>query len=294
MDEIFTHLKQLKSRALLFTVITLASVAALFLVAILFQSPICIIFAIPVVICSIMTAKTSKAYSKYYKANVVKGILAEVIDDLKFDPHDGISRELVRSTEMMNTGDRFRSNDLISGKYKNVGFRQSDVHIEVESTDSDGHTSYSTLFQGRWITLNFNKDFRCDMQIVAKYFGASKRKGGLFASKEEKLNKIEFENEIFNKTFKTYAQDQQEAFYLMTPHMMEAILKLKEDLKAPIMLMFVGGVLHIAVNNHKDAFEPKIFGKLDPQTERARILGDIGVVTAFIDGMALDRDIYKN
>ena len=74
---------------------------------------------------------------------------------------------------------------------------------------------------------------------------------------------------------------------------MENLMKLRKNSRAPIMLMFVGGCLHIAVQNNKDAFEPKLFGKVTPESEKNRVLGDIRVITDFVDEMALDRDIYK-
>ncbi len=292
MEELFEKLRGMQKKAGISVAALLLSLVAL-VITFKLAGAFGFIFVGTALIAGIFAVRTNKAYTACYKENVVRTVLGEVFDDLIFEPGNGIDEDTVYGTGMVQVGDRFSSNDLIAGTYHGVRFRQSDVHIEEETHDSDGNTSTSTLFRGRWIMLEFNKTFRADMQVISKHFFASKRKGGLFTKKENKLNKIELENETFNKEFRVFAQDQQEAFYILTPHMMEALMRLREGVKAPIMLMFVGGTLHVAVENNKDAFEAKIFGKLDPEQERQRILGDIRIITAFADEMELDRDIYQ-
>lgn len=292
MDEILIKLESMRKKAMTFVLIAAALMIAGFVLVTTVG-----FLAFPLIIAGVVfifvSVKASKNFAREYKSHIVSATLNEIFTDMQFSPKNGISCGTIDATGMMNTGDRFSSNDLITGKYNGVDFCQSDVHIEVESTDSDGNTTYSTLFQGRWMIFEFNKTFHCDMQVVAPFFGAAKRKGGLFSRKENKMPRVKFENETFNKAFHVYAHDQQEAFYIMTPHMMEAILTLKQKCKSPIMLLFVGGSLHVAVNNHKDAFEPHLFRKIVPEKEKEYILSDIRVITDFVDEMKLDNDIYK-
>lgn len=292
MDEIYTTLRSMQRKAgtgiALLLILIIASLPVFRLCGAYGFIPIAL--AVPAGIVGIRAQRT---YTRYFKENVVRGVLEEVFTDLTFTPERGISSDVVYGTGMMRQGDIYHSNDLITGYYKGVGVTQSDVDIEEEHTDSDGDRTTTTLFRGRWMIFEFNKEFRCDMQIVSRGFWSARRKGGLFSKKENKMPKVEFENEAFNKVFTAYAHDQQEAFYLITPAIMDALLKLKEGVRAPLMLGFVGGSLHIALQNGKDAFEAKLFGKLDPEKERQRILADTRVITDFVDEMALDRDIYK-
>ncbi len=292
MEEIYSQLRHLKKRAAFSVAILLISLVAL-VITFWKWGAWGFIFVGTAVISGIFSAITTKKYTACFKENIVRGALQEVFTDLVFEPKRGLPSDVVFGTGMVQIGNRYSSNDLITGRYKGVNFTQSDVEIEEETSDSDGGSSSTTLFKGRWMIFEFNKDFRCDMQVVSRWFAGSRRKGGLFTKKEDKLDRLKFENEEFNKEFKVFAQDEQEAFYIMTPHMMESLLKLRREVKAPVMFMFVGGVLHIAVHNGKDAFEAKLFGKLDPETERQRILADIRVITDFVDDMELDRDLYK-
>ena len=292
-----SEMEAMRKKALTLLLGGLALLVATFALVIIFQTPIFALLFIPAVASLILSGKANKQFAAAFKQSVVLDSLSAVFTDLTFEPALGISREEIRETEMMQTGDRFSSNDLISGQYNGVSFRQSDVHIENESTDSEGHTSYTTIFRGRWMVFDFNKTFVSDLQVVGRHFGANKRKGngffGLFASKEKKMEKIELENEAFNKQFTVYAHDTTEAFYLLTPHMMEAMLRLREGIGSPIMLLFFRGQLHVAVNNGKDAFEPSLFRAYDPAREAEAVLADTRVITSFVDEMRLDNDMFK-
>ena len=292
-----SEMEAMRKKALTLLLGGLALLVATFALVIIFQTPIFALLFIPAVASLILSGKANKQFAAAFKQSVVLDSLSSVFTDLTFEPALGISREEIRETEMMQTGDRFSSNDLISGQYNGVSFRQSDVHIENESTDSEGHTSYTTIFRGRWMVFDFNKTFVSDLQVVGRHFGANKRKGngffGLFASKEKRMEKIELENEAFNKQFTVYAHDTTEAFYLLTPHMMEAMLRLREGIGSPIMLLFFRGQLHVAVNNGKDAFEPSLFRAYDPARETEAVFADTRVITSFVDEMRLDNDMFK-
>lgn len=261
-------------------------------------SPLGILLSLAGVLLFIFWAnKVRRTYVNEYKQGLVRTSLNEMFSDVAFFPSAGIPWETVRDTQMMYTGDRFTSNDLITAKYNGIPFTQSDVHIQEEHTDSDGHTYYSTVFRGRWIIFDFNKELFRNLQVVSKDFTGDKKKGGflsnLFSSKSEKYEKISFENEAFNKAFTVYGQNQQEAFYVLTPHIMESLLNLKSASRSPLMLMFVNGQLHVASQTGKDAFEPSVFRKTNVARDKQSIIADIRVITSFADALRLENNIYK-
>lgn len=256
-----------------------------------------VLFLVGMALLILWVRKEQKNYTDTYKQSLVRSSLGEIFTDVSFFPHMGISKETVQSTGMMYTGDRFTSNDLVNAKYNGIPFSQSDLHIEEQHTDSDGHTHYTTIFRGRWIIFDFNKELFRNLQVVSKDFTGDKKKGGflsnLFSSKNEKYEKISFENEAFNKAFTVYGQNQQEAFYVLTPHIMESLLQLKAASRSPLMLMFVNGQLHVASQTGKDAFEPSVFRKTNVARDKQSIIADIRVITSFADALRLENNIYK-
>ena len=218
---------------------------------------------------------------------------AKLSEDVSFDPNSGISRYEIEDLGVLRC-DEYSSNDLITATYKGVAFRQSDVHMVDVTTDSKGNRSESTVFRGRWLVFDFNKDFNWNLELISKGFHSARRIGGILSFGQTKTERIKLEDEAFNKTFKVFAENEHEAFYILTPHIMQSLLQLKEELNAPILLTFAGGRLHIGVYNGKDAFEGKIFGKIDIEAEKARMLSDLRLITNFVDELSLERDIYKH
>lgn len=112
-----------------------------------------------------------------YKKIFVKSALEKVFDNLEYNYNKGLSKSILESTGMVNTGDRYYSNDYIKGKYNNINVVLSDVHIEErnETTDSDGDTrvEYEDIFNGRWLIFDFNKKFKANIQVVASGFDAN-------------------------------------------------------------------------------------------------------------------------
>ena len=248
------------------------------------------------IVSTLLMNKPRQRYRAAFKQAYVRRALQSVFTNLYYDPERGISYETIAATRMMNMGDRFHSEDYISGRYKDIPFEQSDVHIEEEqqSTDSEGHThtEYVTIFRGRWMIFDFNKEFRANVQIAQKGFRTAKRKR-FFGKKETLFKKVELESETFNKEFQVYAQNEHDAFYIITPAFMERIEGLAAQNKGKMMFCFVGQRLHIAIHDNKDSFEPgSVFKAIDEEKATRKIREEIEVITQFIDELSLDNNLF--
>ena len=244
-----------------------------------------------------VTKKPRQRYRAAFKDAFVKRSLESVFTDLRYEPEQGIPYETIAATKMMYMGDRFHSEDYIHARYRNVRFTQSDVHIEEEhqSTDSEGHTTteYVTIFRGRWMIFDFNKEFKANVQIAQKGFPNAKRKR-FFGKKEELFKPVEMESEVFNKQFRVFAQNEHDAFYIITPAFMERVQSLAAHNKGKLLFCFVGNRLHIAIHDNKDSFEPgSVFKRPNEEAVTQKLRSEIGVITQFIDELSLDNDLFK-
>ena len=241
----------------------------------------------------IFARNDSQAYRSAYKAYFVEKNLQKVFTNLKYNHESGLSSAVLAATRMVNTGDRYNSNDLTTGEYKDVAFTQADVHIEVEYTDSDGDTHYSTIFKGRFMLFEFPKKFNFRLEAVEKGFGANIVPRGR-SQKGRKFEKIELESSEFNKIFKTYAEDGFEAFYLLDPAFINNMLTLAEQYKGKLLLGFTDNMLLVGLKDGKDAFEPpSVFKKLDEKTETEKISKDINLITNFVDTLKLNNKLFN-
>lgn len=233
-------------------------------------------------------------FKNAFKEMFVLKSLKEIFTDLVYEPNRGIDYSVIANTEMMKMGDRYTSNDYVCGKYKNINVMQSDVHIEEkhETTDSDGnrHENWVTIFKGRWMIFDFNKMFKANIQVCQKGFGNAKVKNW---GNELKYKRVKMEDEAFNDIYKIYAQSEHEAFYILTPSLMEKFKRIDELVKGKLLFCFVNNKLHVGIQNNKDSFEHSIFKKMDEQKILDEISKEIKLITNFVDELDLDNDLFR-
>ena len=274
----------------------LISVLSAIVVSILLKSFFALFFIIVVglIITILISVKSTRNFTLAFKETFVLKSLNSVFTDLVYEPEKGLDESIIRNTGMMNMGDVYSSNDFISGKYKNINVIQADVHIEEEheTTDSDGDTTTTlvTIFKGKWMIFDFNKLFKANIQVSQKGFGNS-----ILSNWGEKIKykKVMTEDQAFNNSFRIYAQDEHEAFYILTPSLMEKIKKLTGDISGKLLFCFIDSKLHIGIQNNKDSFEHSIFTKINEEKVTNEISQDIKLITNFVDELSLDNDLFR-
>jgi len=249
-----------------------------------------ILFFVMVIAFIIMAVKQRK-YRSLYKDFYVRHSINQVFTDANYDPNKGISYDTIASTKMLNMGDRFESSDYVSGKYKNVPFELSDVHIQEMIVVSNGKTTtttYTTIFKGRWMIFDFNKTFKSNIRVAAKnFFGG---RSTIFS----KLQRVKMESEEFNKKFYVFGDNEHDVFYILTPQLMEKIEELSDSIGGRVMLCFINNKLHVASNNGRDYFEPNsIFSNKTDEDIIGQINNEIRQITMFVDKLDIDTDIFK-
>ena len=138
--------------------------------------------------------------------------------------------------------------------------------------------------------FDFNKPFKANMQVKSKWFDNSKI---INWGKDIKFKRVKLEDEEFNKYFTVYAQDEEEAFYILTPHFMDKIKKVSNNVSGELLLCFINNKLHIGLDSNDDSFEPSLLSNSTEEQINNNILADIKVITNFIDQLNLDNDLFK-
>jgi len=249
-----------------------------------------ILFAVMAISLIMMFSKQRK-YRAMYKNYYVKKSINQVFSDAVYEPNKGIDFDVIASTKMLNMGDRFESSDYVAGKYKNVPFELSDVHIQEMVVVSNGKTTtttYTTIFRGRWMIFDFNKTFKSNIRVAAKnFFGG---RSTIFS----KLQRVKMESEEFNKKFYVFGDNEHDVFYILTPQLMEKIEALSDSIGGRVMLCFINSKLHVALNNGRDYFEPNsIFSNKSDEEIMGQISNEIRQITMFVDTLDIDTDIFK-
>ncbi len=237
-------------------------------------------------------AYVGTSYSKYkksFKDKMMPLIIEKTGLELKYDYKDGVGQNTVMHSGLFKKPDRYHCEDLMYGTFDDVRFMSSDVHMQERrvTRDSKGHqrVEYITFFRGRWFVYDFNKEFNGIIQV---------REDGFLQGAKWGLNvkKISLEDVEFNKKFKTYATNQHDAFYVLTPSLMENIKKLERRFPGRIYFSFIGSELHIAIYHSKNSFEPPVFSSIDDQFMSAQV-EDILILQDIVKELRLNRNIFK-
>ncbi|QVK18091.1 DUF3137 domain-containing protein [Mycoplasmatota bacterium] len=232
---------------------------------------------------------SASKYKQAFKNQLMPLIIAKTGMDLKYDYKDGVGKNTVMGSKLFKKPDRYHCEDLMYGTFDDVQFMASDVHMEEKhvTTDKDGHrrVEYITYFKGRWFVYDFNKEFNGIIQV---------REDGFFGGAQWGLNveKISLEDVEFNKKFKTYASNQHDAFYVLTPTLMVNMKNLEKRFPGRIYFSFIGSQLHIAIYSSADSFEPPIFKPIDDAFVSSQV-EDILILKQIVEELRLNRKIFK-
>lgn len=209
-----------------------------------------------------------KAYSRFdlsFKNKYVLPTLqsAGLFDELKYQPQRGLPYDEIRDSAVVACGERkyFHSEDLLTGKYQNVKFSYGDVETKYMS-HSGKRQEIRTIFEGQvmvFSSFDSTKTSFGHLQIFEKEFLSNLR--GWTAQ-----HKIQTEDEVFNKRFQVFAADPHNAFYILTPRMLEQIIRFADRLGEQIAITFTGPFMYVAICRTRSLFN----GYVDKPISRQR------------------------
>jgi hypothetical protein len=211
-------------------------------------------------------------YNAMYKTQFLPGILESSFDEIyAFEPKNGLSREIVIKSGIFPGFDYITTNDYFRAKSGDLKFEFCDMQLEAirETTDSDGDktTERVTVFLGFFIISEFDHFVNTPLYVTAGAGGGN----------------VTTESEIFNSTFSIKCDSPVDALRILTPQMMNHILKIKELCKKPVSLAFFDDKIFFQCSIGRDLLE--ITGKIEkPISEsRIRVDEDIKFIKSLLD-----------
>ena len=285
-SEISSSLKSNRSRsrtAMAFSIVCIiVMIAFIFLGKYLFG----ILMLIPVIAGVLLMMRSESKIKNTISGDIVNGIVNEVLDNAIYAAPYRLSDEIIVSSHMVlpQPYDKISGSDFINGEYKGLLLKMSDIDLTRRVSTGDDEETDERVFDGQWLMCDFGKALSGEVHVsqITKSMPDS-----------VKRQRIRMENEQFNEKFVVTADDPEEAFYVLTPHMMEYILSLEKKNKGILYMSFLrDGKFHIAVNSGEDFFE---LGKKKPDYETLRqiFLDQLRWYTDIIDVLRLEPNLYK-
>ena len=284
--EVGSQLQSLRIKAKIAKVLTSVSGAVGVLCVWIGLIPVAIFFFVVCVVAGFRVEKNNSKVKKLLSDDVVSGVLKEALGDtVVYSPLGTIRPGPMVFPFSYN---RVEGSDHIKAVYHGLNIELGDISLidESEFTDNEtGQTEKQSLlyFKGQWLTCDFGKELAGEVYISER---AKKKRRGMKSD-------VSMDNEQFDTRFCVRANNPQEAFYILTPHMMEYITAMADKSGGLVYMSFLrSGKMHVAVQTGRDFFE---LGKTntDAETLRQKFLGELRWFTDIVDTLRVEDTIYK-
>ena len=283
--ELESQLQSLQTKDLIFKILTYGCCAGLVISLVMGQLAIFFVLMIITMVFGTQWSKASGAIKKLLSDNIISGVLKEALGDaVEYNPWGTINPGSMVFPFDYNCAN---GSDHIKVVYHGVNVELGDIELidESEVTDEEGRTekTRNTQFKGQWLTCDFGKELAGEVYISERTKKARK----------SLKSDVTMDNEQFAKRFCVRANDPQEAYYILTPHMMEYITAMADKSVGTVYLSFLrNGKMHVAVQTGHDFFE---LGKTntDVETLRQKFLDELRWFTDIVDTLRVEDTLYK-
>jgi len=247
-----------------------------------------LVIGVAVKVCSV-------GYVFEFKELVIRPIVKFIDERLVYNPTDYIKKELFMLSNIFTTRpNRYKGDDMVSGKIGSTKLRFSELNAEYESGSGEDRER-TVIFKGLFFVADFNKDF-CGTTVVLP--DTAERLFGRLGQKLQSMNVfrgqlIKLEDIEFEKHFVVYGQDQIEARYILSPSLMKRIVDFKQRTGQKVYLSFVGSMVFVAIWLNRRLFEPRLFNTLLDFEPIRQYFEDLQLAIGIVDDLNLNTRIWS-
>jgi hypothetical protein len=240
-----------------------------------------------------------KEYNKYraiFKENVIRKIIYFISPDLNYEPTNYIPITDFKTANFFpnNHISRYRGDDNVSGKLDKTSIRFSELHAEEENKDSKGNSTWTTIFKGLFIIVDFNKNFNGKTYVLPDNNNKTFKKFFIFGEKRNTAfgELVKLESIDFEKVFAVYSTDQIEARYILSTSLMERLVNFRGKADSNIFICFANSQIYIAIPILKDLFEPRISKKEISFEQLSDYFSILSLVISIVDELNLNTRLW--
>ena len=246
-----------------------------------------------VVITSAVHQHQQRGVRRWYKMLVIRRVVDALGHGLAYTHESSLTKAQLKDMDLfLERFDVFNSEDQVTGKRREIDFELHEVRA-AQREQRGKRTVEVVFFKGLVVRLEFNKNFAGHTIVVPDKDG--KRLGGLFGESESRGRKqiVRLADADFENTYTVYSTNDQEAHYLLTPKLMELVLRARQRLDAQLRLAFVNNTLFVTVPSHHDRFEVSLFGReVTPYTAIGELADVVKLAEELIDLLDLETRIW--
>ena len=197
-------------------------------------------------------------------------------------------------------GTVYNISDFVSWQIGNTKIEFSMLACSIVGKEKQFHDKgdedYTHIFGGIFYSVDFNKNFAGKTFVLVDVAQAD---FGLIGQELQSVlggNKelVRLENEEFEEQFVVYSDDQIEARNILSPTLMEKIVKFQNTCFGRIQMSFVKNKLHIAIRYSYDMvlFEPKLYTSILKSNDIQEYYENLTWIGDLVEELNLNRRIW--
>lgn len=208
--------------------------------------------------CIHQCTKNKDAFEDGFKEIIIGQIINFIHPGLSYKSGISVSSvDYKNSCLFRNNYYNYGGDDLVSGVYKNVNFKCSELSVSELRRDYT-----DTIFHGLFFAARLNTDFsggtyiwrNNNIQLPATIADEHYRMMPM-----PEVTRVDLLNGSFEKYYSVYTTDINEASAIVTNEMMDRIMNFREQVNRDITLSFVGGICYVALPFDEPLFEASAF-----------------------------------
>lgn len=228
-EELSSKLQSHTGKAKLTKTISLACVVGMFVLWWAVHPIAGVVSAIAAFVLFAISSKESNKAKTLLANNITRDIVSQIFDECIYASNHRLPNSLLREADLITSWDDAMGSDLVSGRYKGHAINFSDITLteEVEQTDAEGNTTTTnvTKFRGQWLILELGREVPAKLRLRENAERTGKFSKAILGDRKILKGDVQVESEEFNKRFQILTEDAHSAFYILTPHFIEFILK---------------------------------------------------------------------
>jgi len=239
----------------------------------------------------------------HYKKEIVGRVIKIINPEFEYSINGHIENQRFNDSKIFETESfACEGDDMVSGKIDKTDFKFSEFHARQYHYIKDDiykGTKGPTIFHGIFFYAEFNKIIKGKTVILPNSYKGITNKLGKEKKESDFYGKlVKLENPEFEKVFSVYSDSQQEARYIITPLMMEAMLNIYKVCNRQLFFSFIGDNVYCAVNFYKNngvikgLFEPSGKKTDTDFSEVKEIYYLISLIETIINEMHLNTRIW--
>lgn len=226
---------------------------------------------------------STKALNKV-KDIVINAIMKEKGIEGIYQAKNYFSEEVIKETGMIGSFNEYKGSDYTKFNYKGLTIEYCRLDIYMVTSDGE-HSNRTPVYVGPWMIITLPRNLNQSIKIFEKqFFSKGVNNRGLIEVKTESV--------VFNDKFASWTTDEHTFFYIMTPKMMENMLKHEANHQGRTLFCLLRNNIHLGMHGKREKkFKIPLIRDIEESDIKA-IKDDFDNILRTVDTLDFDHDKY--